>query len=154
VIQFRCRKCGALYRVADDQVGQKARCQWCGHKQTVPDPSAPPPDTVEFRCSKCDILLGISAAYAGQQVQCNQCGAVLVVPEADADAPRRIPGPPKPPAAEAPAPAPPPAGAGEIVEFRCQFCGHPFRVSSELAGQKGKCKSCGAVNVVPSGPRK
>ena len=149
MIQFRCGKCGALHRVADEQIGMEAHCQWCGYEQTVPDPEAPPPDTVEFRCPECDVLLGVSAAHGGQQVQCNECGAVVVVPEADMGAVRRSPNPPKAPAAEKP--APPPPAPGEIIEFRCQFCGHPFRVSGELVGKKGKCKSCGAVNIVPAG---
>lgn len=172
MIEFRCGKCGALYQVNDDQVAQEVPCQWCGEDHLVPDPDAPPSGTLKFRCPECDVLLGVSAAYAGQKVQCDRCDAVVVVPQAPSDAPRRIPGPaprarplrrdgapaarrpsPQPASTGAPSdppPAPPPA-PGEIIEFRCQFCGHGFRVSRELAGRKGKCKECGAVNVVPSG---
>jgi len=154
MIEFHCNKCKAAFRVADDTVGQMQRCQWCGEEQAVPDPHNGPASTVRFRCGTCGVLLEMPGEFAGRKVRCSECDAVVDVPMLHPPA-RHVPDPPEAPLAEpvidpaeeTPLPPPPP---GTIVEFRCQFCGHEFRVSAELAGKKGKCKSCGAVNVVPA----
>ena len=36
-----------------------------------------------------------------------------------------------------------------MISFSCNSCGKTFSVADELAGRKGKCKSCGAAIVVP-----
>lgn len=152
MIEFHCNKCKAAFRVADDTVGQVQRCQWCGEEQAVPDPDAEDTDTVRFRCAACGVLLEMPGKFSGRKARCSECQAVVHVPLLPFPA-RHVPDPPKPPAKPAPetpaAPSHAPPAPGTIVEFRCQFCGHEFRVSAELTGKKGKCKACGAVNIVP-----
>jgi DNA-directed RNA polymerase subunit RPC12/RpoP len=40
-----------------------------------------------------------------------------------------------------------------VIEFRCWQCGHKFRVAESAAGQRGKCKTCGARCLVPEPER-
>ena len=36
-----------------------------------------------------------------------------------------------------------------MIKFRCASCGHEYRVPSEYAGKKARCKSCNNVNTIP-----
>ncbi len=35
------------------------------------------------------------------------------------------------------------------IEFNCSGCGEVFEVADEMAGRKGKCPSCGVINLIP-----
>src|SRR5689334_6505371 len=45
-----------------------------------------------------------------------------------------------------------PIASGDIqmIRFSCGSCNHVLRAPAELAGKKGKCACCGAVNAIPS----
>src|SRR5690349_12678132 len=36
-----------------------------------------------------------------------------------------------------------------MIRFACGQCGKPLRAPIELAGKKGRCARCGAINPVP-----
>jgi len=233
MIEFRCCKCKAVFKVGDDEVDRQATCQWCGQAQTVPDPDViVEPGSIPFRCSNCGVLLVVDEELADRQVRCSECDEVIIVVKGVGDVAQRVPGSPdpppatrppatkplpaeaegpglqgappddqeppatkpldeeppatkpldeeppatkpldeeppatkpldeeppakkppakKPPAREPPATKPLFTMVGQLMEFPCRKCGHTFRVSQELAGKKGKCQKCGAVNVVPGG---
>lgn len=39
-----------------------------------------------------------------------------------------------------------------MIRFECQTCGRSLRAPEEMAGRRGKCARCGAVNQVPAAP--
>jgi len=36
-----------------------------------------------------------------------------------------------------------------MITFKCEKCGHEYRVNDDLSGRKVRCKSCSTVNVIP-----
>ena len=36
-----------------------------------------------------------------------------------------------------------------MIKFSCTSCGHEYKVSSEHAGKKTRCKNCNNVNTIP-----
>jgi len=48
MIRFSCTGCGKPFAVADDTAGRRARCKKCGTMLVIPEPAAPPANTIRI----------------------------------------------------------------------------------------------------------
>lgn len=147
-IAFLCQYCGRRLEHPRSKAGQSVTCA-CGMATTVPRPNtaaeglpkaqpeaAPQPadgPPIIFDCPHCRKRFRAKAAAAGKPVKC-PCGMRLIVPT--------------PNNATSVQSGAKPTQTG-TVSFNCNHCRKRHTVSTDLAGQKGRC-DCGLSYVVPA----
>jgi uncharacterized C2H2 Zn-finger protein len=92
------------------------------------------------RCPRCTQVVTVTRRWIGEQVRCPHCELRIVVPEPAEDGHIREAG------------VPPPVDV-RAVSFACPRCDSVLESSAGLAGQTGRCPTCGARFVIPADSR-
>lgn len=105
--------------------------------------------SISFACDSCGKSFTVDDSLAGRKAKCKNCQAPIVVPGGDDPIPVAPMLDDEPMTAEVVQAEV--VSGDDKIEFQCEFCGTTMRVRPDLAGKRGKCKSCQAAITVPSG---